>query len=340
LKKKKRKKRSQKLKKESKTEWYWELLNDTKPIWLRSPKSVTQEDYDSFYKSLTKDSGKPLSQIHFNVEGELEFKSILYIPEEAPHDLFQTYGQKSKSLKLYVKRVFITDDFEDFMPKYLNFIKGVVDSDDLPLNVSREILQQNNILKMIKKKLVRKTLELISSLANGDGATTEEAKTEAREKYDKFWKNFGTSIKLGVIEDQTNKTRLSKLLRFLSSKSNNKLASLDEYISRMKKGQKSIYYLAGENLETVKNSPFLERLIKRGYEVLYLVDSIDEYTAQHLGKYDGKDLVNISSENLKIGNDDNEKETEKKYEEDYKPLSEFIKSKLGKKLIKFVLVDV
>jgi len=324
-----------KTKKEQKTEWFWDLLNDTKPIWLRSPKEVTQEDYDSFYKSITKDSGKPLAQTHFSAEGEMEFKSILYIPEEAPHDLFRTYGQKSKSLKLYVKRVFITDDFEDLMPGYLSFIKGVVDSDDLPLNVSREILQQNSILKMIKKKLVRKAIELIKSLADGDDADTEEGKKEAQEKYAKFWKNFGTSVKLGVIEDQANKTRLSKLIRFLSSKSENKLTSLNEYVSRMKDGQEYIYYLAGENLEAVKNSPLLEGLVGRGYEVLYLVDPIDEYTAQHIGKFEGKELINISTDNVHIK--ESKKEKRKLLEEKYKPLSEFIKSKLGKKIDKVTI---
>jgi len=329
----KEKEEKPKTKKEQKTEWFWELLNDTKPIWLRPAKEVKQDEYDNFYKSITKDSGKPLVQIHFNAEGEVEFKAILFIPEEAPADLFRTYGQKNRSLKLYVKRVFITDDFDDsLMPHYLSFIKGVVDSDDLPLNVSREILQQNKILKVIKKKLIRKALELIKSLADADDADTAEEKKIAAEKYNKFWKHFGTSIKLGVIEDQTNKTRLSKLLRFLSSKSEDKLTSLEDYVSRMKEGQKYIYYLAGENLDAVKHSPFLERLIKRGYEVLYLVDSIDEYTAQHLGKYDGKELVNISTENLKFGDEDEEqKEKEKKLEEEYKPLSEFIKTTLGKK---------
>uniref|UniRef100_S4R7R0 Heat shock protein 90, beta (grp94), member 1 n=1 Tax=Petromyzon marinus TaxID=7757 RepID=S4R7R0_PETMA len=263
-----------KTKKVEKTIWDWELMNDIKPIWQRVTKEVEDDEYKAFYKSFSKDSDEPLTWIHFTAEGEVTFRSILFVPTSAPRGMFDEYGtKKTDFIKMYVRRVFITDDFHDMMPKYLNFVKGVVDSDDLPLNVSRETLQQHKLLKVIKKKLVRKTLDMIKKIAD--------------ESYqEKFWKEFGTNIKLGVIEDHSNRTRLAKLLRFQSSYGTDKLTSLEEYVERMKEKQDKIYFIAGANRKEVESSPFVERLLKKGYEVLFLTEAVDEYCIQSdLGQF-------------------------------------------------------
>jgi len=303
----------------------WELMNQNKPIWTRNPKDVTIEEYNKFYKSFTKDYQDPILHIHFTGEGEVDFKSLLYIPAAAPANMFDPNNDDAKhNIKLYVKRVFITDEFKDLLPKYLLFIKGVVDSDDLPLNVSREMLQEHKVLKLIKKKIVRKAIAMFQQLLED----------EDKSKYKEFWKNFGTNIKLGIIEDSQNRTRLSKLLMFFSSKTG-ELTTLDDYISRMKEGQTQIYYLAGESKEAVESSPLIERLVKRGYEVLYMVDPIDEYALANLEKYDGKyKLTNIGREGLKLEDDKDDSEKEKKYEESYAPLISFLKKSLGSKIEK------
>merc|ERR1719474_1140200 len=225
-----------KTKKVEKTTWDWELCNESKPIWTRKPENIEQEEYDEFYKSITKDKNGPLTQSHFIAEGEVTFKSLLFIPNTQPSETFNKYGSITENIKLYVRRVFITDDFKDMMPNYLSFVKGVVDSDDLPLNVSRETLQQHKLLKVIKKKLVRKTLDMIKKISD--------------DKYAAFWAEYSTNIKLGVIEDTANRTRLAKLLRFTSS--NGKLTSLAEYVERMKDKQESIFYMAGGSKEEVE----------------------------------------------------------------------------------------
>ena len=246
-----------------KTVWDWELLNDSKAIWLRNAADVEEDEYAKFFKALSKSEDAPLSYTHFKAEGDVEFKSILFIPEKAPADMFDNYYNKASALKLYVRRVFISDEFDELLPKYLSFIKGIVDSDTLPLNVSRETLQQHTSLKTIKKKLVRKALDMIRRLAeegeddddedaDADAESAEDAAEKADDKaddedskYDTFWKSFGKAIKLGIIEDASNRTRLAKLMRFYTSKSPEKLVSLEQYVERMKPGQKSIYYLAG-----------------------------------------------------------------------------------------------
>merc|ERR1711868_3780 len=229
-----------KTKKVQKTTWDWELINDHKPIWTRKPAEVEDEEYQEFYKSITKDSADAMTHTHFVAEGEVTFKSLLFVPKVQPAESFNKYGQQIDNIKLYVRRVFITDDFKDMMPNYLSFVKGVVDSDDLPLNVSRETLQQHKLLKVIKKKLVRKTLDMIKKISD--------------DKYGEFWKEYSTNIKLGVIEDTANRTRLAKLLRFTSS--NGKLTSLAEYVERMKDKQENIFYVAGGSKEEVEKSPF------------------------------------------------------------------------------------
>ncbi|XP_059167594.1 endoplasmin-like [Physella acuta] len=300
-----------KVKKVKKTVWDWELMNSVKPIWTRKAADVTDEEYNAFYKSISKESSEPLAKIHFTAEGEVTFKSILFIPSTAPYDTFTNYGKKVDHIKMYVRRVFITDNFEDMMPKYLSFIRGVVDSDDLPLNVSRETLQQHKLLKVIKKKLVRKALDMIKKID--------------KEQYEKFWKEFSTNIKLGVIEDTSNRTRLAKLLRFFSSNSDTEQTFLADYVERMKEKQEAIYFIAGTSREEVEKSPFVERLLKKGYEVLYLIEPVDEYCIQSLPEFEGKKFQNIAKEGLNLDTSEKAKERKEALEKDFKPLTDWLK---------------
>ncbi|XP_001365625.1 endoplasmin [Monodelphis domestica] len=316
-----------KTKKVEKTVWDWELMNDIKPIWQRPSKEVEEDEYKAFYKSFSKESDDPMTFIHFTAEGEVTFKSILFVPTSAPRGLFDEYGsKKSDYIKLYVRRVFITDDFHDMMPKYLNFIKGVVDSDDLPLNVSRETLQQHKLLKVIRKKLVRKTLDMIKKIAE--------------EKYNKtFWKEFGTNIKLGVIEDHSNRTRLAKLLRFQSSHHENDLTSLDQYVERMKEKQDKIYFMAGSSRKEAESSPFVERLLKKGYEVIYLTEPVDEYCIQALPEFDGKRFQNVAKEGVKFDESEKTKESRAVVEKEFEPLLEWMKDKALKDKIEKAVIS-
>jgi len=298
-----------KTKKVDKTTWDWELCNESKPIWTRKPDEIEEGEYDEFYKSITKDKNGPMTQTHFIAEGEVTFKSLLFVPNSQQSESFNKYGQASQNIKLYVRRVFITDDFKDMMPSYLSFVKGVVDSDDLPLNVSRETLQQHKLLKVIKKKLVRKTLDMIKKISD--------------DKYDAFWKEYSTNIKLGVIEDTANRTRLAKLLRFTSS--TGKLASLSEYVERMKDKQENIFYIAGGSSEEVKGSPFVERLLKKGYEVLYLTEAVDEYAISALPEFEGKKFQNVAKEGFSIdGDTDAAKQRKESVKEAFEPLMKWM----------------
>jgi len=342
-----------KTKKEMITKTVWERVNTNVAIWSRPSSEITDEEYSNFYNAFTKDTVAPQSWIHFKAEGEMEFKSILYIPGEAPSDLYDTYYTKTAQLRLYVKKVLISDEFEELLPRYMNFIRGVVDSDDLPLNVSRETLQQHKLLKVMAKKLTRKVLEMLRRLASKghtsepDEAEEEEEEEESEtkkvvdnEKYIKFWETFGKSIKLGVVEDMVNRAKLVKLLRFRSSLEGNNWTSLEGYLSRAKDWQKSIYYLAGESMEAVQKSPFVEKFKSKGLEVLFLVDSIDEYCIQQIPEFEGKKLQSISKEGLKFGDEDEKtvKSREKYYKEAFASLVEYLKT-LFKGKIKEVAIS-
>jgi len=298
-----------------------EELNKTKPIWTRNPDDITEEEYGSFYKSLTNDWENHLAVKHFSVEGQLEFRALIFAPKRAPFDMFENRKMKN-NIKLYVRRVFIMENCEELMPEYLNFIKGVVDSEDLPLNISREMLQQSKILKVIRKNLVKKCLELMQEIY------------EDKDNYKKFYEQFGKNLKLGIHEDSTNRKKIADLLLYYSSHSGDEMTSLKDYVSRMKENQKDIYYITGENKETVKNSAFVERVKKHGYEVLYMTEPIDEYCVQQLKEYDGKNLVSVTKEGVELPEDEDAK---KKFEEDkatYEALCKVMKDILDNKVEK------
>lgn len=354
----------------------WELINDTKAIWVRSPSDIKGEEYDNFFKSLTKELDGPLEKIHFTAEGEIQFRSILFIPKKASSDMYDKLQSKQNNLRLYVRRVFISDEFDDLMPRYMSFIRGVVDSEDLPLNVSREMLQQSRVLKVIKKKLVSKALDMMKKLSEAEERAIEaeeesdkeeedkaraeaEGKKEADKeeesdeeetddedgelaikKYKEFFESFGKTLKLGIIEDTKNRKKLAKLLRFESSHTKDgETVSLIRYVKRMKSDQKHIYYIAGESKKDLENSPFLEKLKKRGYEVLYMTDPIDEYAVQHMDEFEDHKLINATKEELKFGDAEEKKEKKRrdKAQGSLKDFTEWYKGLLGDRVEKVVI---
>merc|ERR1719476_763753 len=336
-----------------KTVYEWEQVNTQKAIWMRAKEDVTEEEYTEFYKSISKDYLDPLAYTHFNAEGEIEFKSILFLPKKAPFDMMDNYWTKKSEVKLFVRRVLVAEKFDELLPRYLNFVRGVVDSDDLPLNVSREQLQQNKIMKVISKKLVRKVLELMKKkLAKEEEGEDDdekedgddekkEAKEEEKadeEKKDKkeddekswmkFWKEFNKNLKMGCYEDDSKRSKLSKLLRFTTTKSEGKEISLDKYLDRMQESQESIYYMSGDSIETMQKAPNMQVFKKKDLEVLMLSDHLDEPCLQKLADYEGKKFVSIQKADVKLDETEEEKKRFAKVKDMYKPLTDWWKEKL------------
>jgi heat shock protein beta len=331
------------------TTWDWHRVNSNVALWARDPADIKDEEYNSFYKSIAgADGANAHDWIHFKAEGEVEFKGILFAPD-SESGIYDNYNEKKAKIRLYVRKVLIQEDFEDLLPRYLNFLVGVVDSDDLPLNVSRETLQQHKILKVMSKKLVRKALEMLRKMSTGStGGEDGEEETEEGDNakkdavaadspdhpYIKFWEKFGKSIKMGVIEDTANRSKLAKLLRYKTSTSDDKWTSLENYVSSMESWQKDIYYLAGDSLANVKASPFLEAAKKKGLQVLYLTDPVDEYVFQHMSEFEGHKLQSLSKEGINFGDEDEDvvKARAKAYKENFKPLTKFLKDLFGSRV--------
>jgi len=339
---------------------FWKVLNEQRPLWLRSPSEIEEPEYQGFYRSFAKETEDFLAHVHFRAEGQIEFSSILFIPKKAPYGLYDNYYTNPVKLSLYVRRVLVGDEFEEFLPRYLNFVRGLVDSNDLPLNVNREQLQKNKIMKVIGKKLTRKALDMLHKMAeeeegDDDSDSDEEEDTEAEDagdddeetkdededdeevpqKYTDFWKEFGKSIKLGVIEDTKNRKKLMQLLRFSSTRSPDQPISLQSYVDNMPENQKNIYYISAASMDEAQRSPFLERVKAKGYEVLYFVENLDEYL--NIQEFEDYPLQSVTKEGLDLGDGKGLETYMEEKEEEFKPLTDWLKECYGSKVSKVTL---
>mmetsp|Transcript_14282 Transcript_14282/g.40597 ORF Transcript_14282/g.40597 Transcript_14282/m.40597 type:complete len:766 (+) Transcript_14282:1393-3690(+) len=307
----------------------WEVMNKMKPIWLRNPEVVNQSEYTEFYKTTFKAFDEPLSTTHFKVEGQIEFRALMFIPATMPFELTRDmFSEGGRAMRLYVKRVFINDKFEDLIPRWLTFVRGVVDSEDLPLNVGREILQKSRTLKIIRKRLVRKVLDSIDDL-----------REQKRDKYDQFWSNYGKYFKVGLVEDLDYKDELKRFVRFYSSTSGDNMTSLPEYVDRMKEGQDKIYFVTGEGKKAAEIAPAMEKMKAKGYEVLYMVDPLDEICSQSIVDFDGRKLVDINKAGLDLDKTEDEKSKFEKLTKDYEEVAAWLKKQLGERVQKVEIGD-
>ena len=317
----------------------WELLNKTKPIWMRKAEDVTTEEYAAFYKSVSNDWEEHLSVKHFSVEGQLEFRALLFVPKRAPFDMFEP-NKKKNNIKLYVRRVFIMDNCEDLIPEYLSFVKGVVDSEDLPLNISREVLQKAQTTNFISKQVASKTLALLEDLAE-EGETTvkgDDGEEKTVRRYEDFWGHFGPVLKEGAHLDPQNKDRIAKLLRYQSSKVEG-LTSLAEYVARMPEDQPGIYFITAVNLETARNSPHIESLRKRDYEVLFMTDPVDEWVVESLPQFDDKKLIAAGKGSLDLPDSDEAKKEREEKSGDLSEVIEQLKTRLDEQIKEVRVTD-
>ena len=300
----------------------WKVINNEKPIWCEKPEDLSEKQYNNFYKNLTGEHSEPLVYKHFHTEGNMECNSIIYIPEKAPFELFENTATKKKNIKLYSKKVFIMDNCEELIPEWLKFVKGVVDCNDIKLNVSREILQQSKVVSQIKNVLVKKSIELIHEIS------------EDEDKFNKFYENYNKMLKLAVHEDSKNRSKLVEFLRYYSLNNHTKLISLKEYVENMKEEDKTIYYICGENKETLSKSPLIERIKNEGHDILYFTDPIDQYMIQNVTEYMEKKLVDVSKEGIKF-----DEEKIKQQTEENKELIDFFKEKLGERVTEVKVSD-
>merc|ERR1719233_381489 len=342
---------------------YWKTINEQQPLWLRTPNTIEEDEYQTFYMGFAKSSDEYLSKVHFKAEGQIEFSSLLFIPKTAPYGLYDNYYTNPSKLSLYVRRVLVAEEFEEFLPRYLGFVKGLVDSNDLPLNVNREQLQKNKIMKVISKKLTRKALDMMHKMAEAEEGDDEDEdeddefddlekpedtegdvegekddddeEVDTPSLYSEFWEEFGMSVKLGVIEDTKNRKKLMQLLRFKSTRSPEKPISLQSYVDNMPENQKNIYYISAGSMEEAKESPFMERVRAKGFEVLYFVDNLDEYL--NLADYEDFPLQSVTKEGLDLGEGQAAAEWLTEKEEEFKSFTDWLKKLYEPKVTKVSL---